>query len=155
MLSLWLQMIHQCGQGILGDIYSNGWATVSPTQSPDPSSSTPPLTLYWILHCHPTAFSSPTPLASSSSPLQSSSSPSSILWEIYYHCSEVFLHLERKFGTVRSGQNYQKSPQKLKKKNCRTILYWASPLLTHSASATQCVTLWPISHFISIWNKTF
>ena len=31
------------------------------------------------------------------------------------HCSEVFLHFERKFGTVRGCQNEQKCPQKLKK----------------------------------------
>jgi len=39
-----------------------------------------------------------------------------ILWEIYDRCSEVFLHQERKFVTVWSGQNDQKYPQKLKKK---------------------------------------
>ena len=30
------------------------------------------------------------------------------------HCSEVFLHFERKFGTVRGCQNEQRYPQKLK-----------------------------------------
>ena len=38
-----------------------------------------------------------------------------ILWEIYDQCTEVFLHQEMKFGTVRSCQNDQKFPQKLTK----------------------------------------
>ena len=37
------------------------------------------------------------------------------LKEIYDHCSEVLLHLERMFDTVRSGQNDQKWPQNLTK----------------------------------------
>ena len=39
-----------------------------------------------------------------------------ILYEIYDHCSEVFLRLESKIGTVRSGQNNQKWPRKLGEK---------------------------------------
>ena len=34
------------------------------------------------------------------------------LKEIYDHCSEVLLHLERKFGTVRSGPIDKKSSEK-------------------------------------------
>ena len=51
---------------------------------------------------------------------------------MYDHWSEVLLYLERKFGTVWSGQNYQNTYKRWK--NCQTISYRGSKGMAHWAS---------------------
>ena len=55
-----------------------------------------------------------------------------ILWEIYDHCSEIFLHPDRKFGTLQSGQNGQKCSNKLKKPSGSFCIGGVAPLLSPS-----------------------